>query len=135
MNSAIVKFNQKIRLYLTDDINDAYSNTVKLIMTLYPGTNDYYTVFDSFTFRLGMAMLTIPVIDEHDKIIGYRPKIKYYPNNLFNKEAGTEDLIDSISPVSFDNAYACLAKESLYRITSIKGLAEIIADFQTAVPK
>lgn len=130
-NSMIVKFNKKIDSYLIDDVDDNYSNTIKLIMKLYPGTTNYYTVFDSFTFKMGMAMLAIPVIDEYEKNIGYLPKLKYYSNNLFNREAGIEQLINNVNPISYDNAYVCLAKESLYRISNIRGLENIIAGFQT----
>lgn len=128
MNSEITKFNKEIKHYLTNDLDTSYSNTIKLICKLYPNTNNYHTIFDSFTFRMGMGMLAIPVY-KGEKNIGYLPKLKYYPNNLFKKEPGVEDLINNVSPVRLNQAYTCLAKESLYRIARVKELEEIIYGF------
>lgn len=92
------------------------------------GIHSYYAVFDNFSFKIGLSIVTSHVSDEKTgDSMGFIPYIRYLPNNLLEEEPRDQNLIGHSSPLNLSDCYSLLAKELLYVIMRIKDLENVIA--------
>lgn len=110
-------FNKQINELLCENPQSSASKLIRSIMESSKIDGDFYTVFDDLSGRVGIGYLAHPVLDKNYKVVGYKPRLKYYPNNLLEIEPYTEELISNY--LTFSRCYAYLAKEFVYRLMKI----------------
>ena len=98
---------------------------IKKIEQKYTNSKDYYSILDSIAFKAGIGILSIPVLDNNNKDLGFQPHIKYYPDNLLLEIPRTESLAHG-NFMPLDKCYEFLAKELLYRLIRIENIDEIL---------
>jgi len=80
--------------------------------------NDYYLGLDEYAYTLGIGFMAIEVVDRNEKTLGYRPYLKYYPQNIFGYEKEMSPLILEHFQ-SLKDCYKYLAKELIYKIRTL----------------
>lgn len=125
-------FNRRIKRFLTEQPQSTASTTIRQVVMLNPGHKNYYSLFDSFSFRLGIGIIAQGIINKNGKTIGYVPSIKYYPGNSLKEEPRVESLISETAPLSLSRCYEYLAKELLYRIMRVPDLNSLIKKTTTS---
>lgn len=82
--------------------------------------SNYDSALDDFTFKFGIGMIHVPVLNEKDKFIGYSPKIKYYPDNVFNKEPVDEELYSNNLHKTLKESEKSLTKHVVYKLMELR---------------
>ena len=76
---------------------------------------DFCNFFDDFCFGIGLGFENIAVYAEKtDKLLGYIPRLKFYPENIFQETETYIDLTNSVLDIK--SSSKLLAKETLYKI-------------------
>lgn len=119
-------FNKRIGQFLKEQPNSNASKLIREIVAEYPNYKSYFSIFDDLTFRLGMGFLNTAVLNESDKIIGYVPQFKFYPENLISEKDEITDLVSSAHPMTRKGSMTFLTKEVVYKLMRIKNLNELI---------
>lgn len=124
-------FNREINHILQEQPDSTAACTIRKVEQSKPNFKNHYALFDEFAFELGLGIVAHPVFNaKTDKLLGYIPIIKYYPNNKMG-ETPKEDNLDTYTTYKeLNDCYAFLAKELLYRIMRITNLDELIASIK-----
>lgn len=116
-------FENRIKRFLKEQPDSTASITIKKLESYYPNFRSYYSLFDEFSFRLGIGIIAKEVVgSKTNKTIGYVPCLKYYADNLLKEEPRVEPLVSGTTPLKLNHCYDYLAKELLYRIMRIQNL-------------
>lgn len=75
MNEAEI-FNKRIRTFLKEQPDSSASNLIKRIIESFGQSNNYHTIFDDFTYRIGLGFFNDEIVNKNYKTIGYIPCLK-----------------------------------------------------------
>ena len=119
-------FNQKISEIENLNNSDA-SKAIKFIKKFNFQNSDFCDFFDNFCYKIGIGFENLPLYkEETDKLIGYIPRLKYYPENIFNE---TEDYVDlSNETLDIKTSSKLLAKETLYRMMRVNNFEQLVEE-------
>ena len=116
-------FKKKKKKILNDQPNSSTAEFIKRIQAS-RSYSTYYSLFDDLSFRIGLTILAIPIIDNDNRTISYQPVMKYYPHNKLNEEPRNQKLSDN--NLNYDNCHSLLAKELIYRIQRIPNRSDFL---------
>lgn len=119
-------FNNQINQFLKEQPNSSASKLIRKILAEYPKYNSYFSIFDDLTHRVGIGFLNTPILNKANKIIGYVPQFKFYPENLILEKVAVIDLVSSEHPMTREGSMTFLAKEVIYKLMRIKNINELI---------
>lgn len=114
-------FNKEINSFLKLDNSDAKHLILELTENI--KIKSYYIFFDEICERIGISLIALPIINDNDKIIAYRPIIRYCYGNTLNETPREERLSD---PVSESICYKYLTKALIYRLTKVNNLKDLV---------
>ncbi len=120
-------FNNTIKKFLKEGEKGNNAQLINEVMRLNSNYKSlgYFAIFDDFCFRLGFGFFLQGIIDKNEKIIGYIPSFKYYPDNSLGEDP-REEPIKSETPISMEVGYKIMAKEVVYKLRRIIDLEELI---------
>lgn len=122
-------FDQCIKEYIKLNHEGGFASTVSMVVEAYgprgPYTKpqDYYQMFDSVLFGLGVSFAVTTIIDDQDREIGFLPWVRYHENNKVQVPPKEDYLINPASP--FQSEIQCqkyLAKELVYMLMRVENL-------------
>lgn len=116
MEKHIIAFDKEVNELLSQFKGNLIIEEYKKYKSIWAQKSHYFVV-DSFTFELGLGMSFIPVYElkDNEKLLGFEPKIKYYPQNVFGKEASTVAFSNNISIYkSLAKCYSFMARQFFY---------------------
>ncbi len=121
-------FHNTVVKILREQPDSNVADTIRKIKRLYPNSNDYFNIFDSLTFRLGVNLYPQPWLHEKkDKIIGYQPRIKYLEDNLLNECPRVRELRSGVSLLSIPNCNRILAETFIEDLSWNPNLDQILS--------
>ena len=123
--SAEQSFDNKIQYILNSAPRSRPARVIKEVMKK-AGRLRYYDAFDEFFHRIGVSLNSRAFLDNKGNEIGYLPYIIYKPDNKVGKPTEAFCLIDKEFPVSFEKSYELLAKESIYMLSEVKDISNLI---------
>jgi hypothetical protein len=104
------------------ELKSKTNNTIINLLDEYKIKNNietYDSALDNFAFKFGVGMLHVPILNEKDKLVGYSPKIKYYPDNAFSKEA-VDEKIYSNDIQTIEESEKLLTKYVIYKLMELR---------------
>lgn len=119
-------FNRRVEKFLKEQPNSNASALINRIITEYPNYKSYFSLFDDFTYRIGMGFLNTAVTNNTNKIIGYVPQFKFYPENLISEKCAVINLVSPNHPMTREGLMKLLSKEVVYKLMRVKNLAELL---------
>jgi hypothetical protein len=119
-------FNKRIKMILKEQSGS--SKVIEKISRAFPDQKSYYSLFDDIGYKLGIGIVAQSVYKgESDRLLGYIPHLKYYPENPLGERPRDFALNgDTDRPLKLNEAYSLMAKELIYRIAGIPNLDELL---------
>lgn len=119
-------FNKKIT-ELENLENSNVSKTIKLIKSTSKYNFDFCDLLDCFASELGLGFTNTPRYHyKNDKLLGYIPNFKFFPNNVFNEVEEYKELTTEL--LDLKTSSNLLAKETIYQIMRFSSLENFIIE-------
>ncbi len=121
-------FNRTIDLFIQEHPISSFSRTVALCKDYFPRYhNDYYQMFDSINFRLGITWVTNDIGNNQ-----YAPKLIIEDSNILNLKPGVLKEVDEDTPISLEECYVFIAKELIYSLQALSNLEQVLKKISAA---
>ncbi len=121
-------FHRTMTKILKEQPDSDISKTILKIKGLYPNKNDYYSIFDDLSCRLRVNLYAQPFLhNKKDTIIGYQPRIQYFPDNLLNEKPRIRELREKVTLLTIPRCNRILAETFITELSRISNLDEILS--------
>lgn len=120
-------FNATIRKMVRQQPNSSGAVLIKKLEKSGFNYSGYYDLFDMVARKLGITVLAEQLIDEEkDKVLGYRPILKYYPGNKINATPGEKNLCANF--LTYNKCHEIMAKELVSRIQQVPDIEKFLSN-------